>query len=389
MAVIFILAIIALPLVATFVFIAEMVAGIAPARRRPVPDCTGQRVTILMPAHDEAEILGDILDRLAPEIDGWATVVVIADNCVDETADVGRLRGATVVERSDPTRRGKGFALDHGRNYLRSDPPEVVIVLDADCTSDRASLRALAASAVTWNRPCQAINLIKPLVGSPPLVELSNFAFMIKNLVRQRGLQRLTGRTRLVGTGMAFPWPIFDRAPLATDNIVEDVELGLALDRAGTPPQLVTDARNWSDPSSTSGTLIQRTRWEGGFLALAKAKAPLAIGHAVRRLDPRALIAALDLCVPPLTLLAITDGAVLVLAAAATLMLATAWWPVLLFLATLIAAIVLVAIAWAREGRQFIRARTLARIPLYVLWKIPLYLGLARRGAGDWARPGR
>lgn len=387
--ILFVLAVLALPLMMTTVFLVEIIAGLPTISSPRVAELAGQRVTLLMPAHDEAQILDAIIDRLSPELDGWARLVVVADNCIDDTAVIARGRGADVVERQDLTRRGKGFALDHGRAHLRADPPDVVIVFDADCASDRASLQVLAASALAWHRPCQAIYLIEPLPAAAPLVQLSNFAFMIKNLVRQRGLQRLAGRVHLVGTGMAFPWALFDCAPLATANIVEDVELGLALDRAGTPPQLVPGAITWSEPSSAEGTLIQRTRWEGGFLALARSKAPPAIGRAVRSIDPRALVAALDLCVPPLTLLAFVDGVALALAAVLTLLLHAHWWPVLLFVAVLVCTLALIGVAWAREGRRFISATTLLRIPLYMLWKIPLYLGIARGKPAEWLRPGR
>jgi hypothetical protein len=46
--------------------------------------------------------------------------------------------------------------------------------------------------------------------------------------------------------------------------------------------------------------------------------------------------------------------------------------------------------AWLCEGRRFVSLGVLARIPLYVLWKLPMYLGFARRGAPDeWLRTGR
>ena len=388
-----VLAVLALPTIMTTILLAEILAGFAPLRSDRILQFAGQRVTLLMPAHDEAAILDAIIDRLAPEIEGWARLLIVADNCIDETANIARARGldvdVDVVERRDASNRGKGFALDHGRAHLRADPPDAVIVFDADCVSDRASLQALAASALGRNRPCQAIYLITPVAGAAPLVQLSNFAFMIKNLIRQRGLQRLAGRVHLVGTGMAFPWALFDRAPLATANIVEDVELGLALDRAGTPPQLVSSATTWSDPSSIAGTLIQRTRWEGGFLALARRTAPRALGEALRRVDPRAVCAALDLYVPPLTLLVVIDAGALIVATVLTWATGVAWTSVGIFVALLVLTTVSLGVAWAREGRRFIGAGTLLRIPLYILWKIPLYLGLARGKPTEWLRPGR
>jgi len=49
-----------------------------------------------------------------------------------------------------------------------------------------------------------------------------------------------------------------------------------------------------------------------------------------------------------------------------------------------------VLVAWAREAREFISLGVLARLPLYVIWKLPMYLGLARRGTPkEWLRTGR
>src|SRR5439155_19675525 len=107
--------------------------------------------------------------------------------------------------------------------HLRGNPPVVVIVLDADCRIDAQSLRTLIAFAGQTGRPGQAVNLLAPDLAAGPLVQISSFAFMIKNLVRQRALQRLASRAHLTGTGMALPWPIFERANLGGANIVEDL----------------------------------------------------------------------------------------------------------------------------------------------------------------------
>ena len=48
-------------------------------------------------------------------------------------ATVARAAGAEVTERNDPAKIGKGYALEWGLRHLRDDPPEVVIIVDADC----------------------------------------------------------------------------------------------------------------------------------------------------------------------------------------------------------------------------------------------------------------
>ena len=117
--------------------------------------------------------------------------------------------------------------------------------------------------------------------------------------------------------------------------------------------------------------------------------APGALARSVRRADARGFCAALDLCIPPLALLVMLNGIVFVLALAAVFGGGAAW-AVIAQIAIGIAAAIAVGLAWVREGRRFASAATLLRLPFYILWKLPMYLGLARRGAPkDWLRTGR
>jgi cellulose synthase/poly-beta-1,6-N-acetylglucosamine synthase-like glycosyltransferase len=291
--------------------------------------------------------------------------------------------------RKDLDRRGKGFALAAAREQLRTHPPKVVVVLDADCHIDAQSLRVLVSRAKDTARACQAVNLLAPDLSAGPLVQISTFAFMIKNLVRQRALQRLAGRAHLTGTGMALPWPIFEKANLGGANIVEDLALGLELAERASPPMLVEEATVWSPAASASGTLVQRQRWEGGFLSTMMQTAPPALARSLRRGDARGLCAALDLCIPPLALLAMLNVVALAVAALALLAGAAAWPSIGLATIDILAALA-VTLAWLKEGRRFASAATLLQLPFYVLWKLPMYVGLARRGAPkDWLRTGR
>jgi hypothetical protein len=94
--------------------------------------------------------------------------------------------------------------------------------------------------------------------------------------------------------------------------------------------------------------------------------------------------------VPPLALFAALNVAVLAGAALITWLAGAAWWPVLLQLALLALAGGAIFAAWLREGREFISLGVLLRLPLYVLWKLPMYFGLARSGTPkEWLRTGR
>lgn len=381
------LAIIAPIAIVTAFFALEVLVGLAPSRS-PERGGAPPKTAILIPAHDEAAIIGRTLAGL-PRSGPDLRVVVVADNCSDDTAAVAKFAGAQVIVRHDLEHRGKGFALASARDLLRADPPEVVVVLDADCRIDSASLATLSSNAFSSRRACQAVNLLAPDLTAPPMVQISSFAFMIKNLIRQRGLQRFAGRAHLTGTGMALPWRIFEAAELGGSNIVEDLALGLDLSHQGAPPHFIEAANVWSPPATSGGTLVQRRRWEGGYIATALTQAPPAFVRSLVRLDLRGIFGALDLAVPPLSLLVVLNALAFVLGTALAL-LANLRWPIVVQVAVAALTFVALALAWIREGRRFASGATLLRLPVYVLWKLPIYLGLVRRGAPkEWLRSGR
>jgi cellulose synthase/poly-beta-1,6-N-acetylglucosamine synthase-like glycosyltransferase len=77
------------------------------APRRP-----GADVAVLIPAHNESAGIEATLRCLQAQLRAGDRVLVVADNCDDDTAAVARDAGAEVIERIDAIHRGKGFALD-------------------------------------------------------------------------------------------------------------------------------------------------------------------------------------------------------------------------------------------------------------------------------------
>lgn len=365
--------------VAGVVFVAEVVAGLKPLRGDAAPMSPAQ-VAIVIPAHDEELGIGFTLAGLKNIIPPSFHLLVVADNCSDRTAQIAREHGVQVLERVDPDRRGKGYALAHARDFLRASAPDYIVIFDADCTTDAASLERLVAATQRNQRPSQAIYLLAPKVAEEPLIQLSSFAFMVRNLVRQRGLQRLSGAVHLTGTGICLTWRQFDFADLATGEIVEDAKLGLDLTRLSSPPQLVEGATVWSLPATGKQTLNQRSRWEGGFIALAGSLAPSIAGEALRSRSFKRLLTAFDLLVPPLALLMLGYAAALVIVALLTVAASISALPLILVGSIACSIGLSVVAAWFVEGQKFLNATALLQAPMYVAWKIPMYLKLARRG---------
>jgi cellulose synthase/poly-beta-1,6-N-acetylglucosamine synthase-like glycosyltransferase len=374
------------------VFAVELLAGLWPAHRARKGTAVTARTAILIPAHDEERGIAPTLGALLERIPQGTRVLVVADNCTDETARVARKAGVEVIERNAPDARGKSYALAFGRDHLaqggKIGAPDVVLVLDADCRLLPGSVTALAQAAVDHGVPVQAVNLIEADLAAAPMVQISSFAMLVKNLYRSRGMQRLGGAALLTGTGMAFPWKLFAEAELATGSIVEDLSLGIAMTRAGSPPRLVGGAGVRSAPADMADALAQRTRWEHGFLQVLKGQAlPVLLGG-LRSGSRAEILLGLHLAVPPLALLLMMAAAALVLQAALALLGGSL--AALVTLGTLTATVlVLVAVAWLAEGRAFLSGGALLRAPLYVLWKLPLYASFLRKPEANWKRTPR
>jgi len=373
----------------TVCFAIELFAGLSRLSSGDLAPTGGTKATIVVPAHDEEPIIAAKLAKLIEAAAGRAHILLVADNCTDSTAAIARLLGTEVIERTDASNRGKGFALDFARLHLRIRPPAVVLVIDADCTIDSRSIGALIGRCVATGRPCQAIDLQLSSPEAPPTVQLSTFAFYIRNVVRQRALQRLTGGAHLLGTGMAFPWHLFDRVPLATGNIVEDLELGLQLSQGDSPALLVEEATVLSDAASQQNTFEQRRRWEGGYLQNAVKWAPrLVAGNG--RIGARSIWRAINLLIPPFALLLLIDLALLLLTVLAVLFIPVQPWPFFCLAFAIVVAAAGLALAWATGARRLISWRALVCAPLYLLWKLPLYAGILRGGApSEWQRTER
>ena len=146
------------------------------------------------------------LDDIKAQLRSGDRLLVVADNCTDDTAAVAKVAGAEVTERHDLARIGKGYALDWGLQHLSVDPPEIVIVIDADCRLATNTLDQLAMACATTRRPVQALYLMTAPDEPSINYRVAMFAFRVKNWVRPLGLRALNLPCQLMGTGMAFPW---------------------------------------------------------------------------------------------------------------------------------------------------------------------------------------
>lgn len=362
------------------------------ARRRPVAARRDDlRFDVIVPAHNEAVGLPATLRSLTA-LDYPATrhrIIVIADNCTDETASVARAHGVDVIERHDLTRRGKGFALERAFAQSMLDGfADAVVVIDADSTLSPGALHAFAAAFADGAVAAQADYRVRNADESWR-TQLLEYAFTLHHTVRSLGRDRLGWSSGLRGNGMAFRLDTLQRVPYAAFSVVEDIEYGLQLGLAGIAVRYVPDAEVLGDmpTAGDAGARAQRARWEEGRRTLRQQWTTRLLRAAV---IGRPLVGDLlaDLLIPPLVSFALVIALGGLAALAATLLGAPAWG------ATPWAFAVVALVIYAARGLMLARdpgatVKALLRLPVFVAWKLVGRRDNAAARQGEWVRTAR
>jgi cellulose synthase/poly-beta-1,6-N-acetylglucosamine synthase-like glycosyltransferase len=390
-----VIAIVCLPALLTFVWFSEVLAGCFALRNERTssvaePGAPAHRTTVLIPAHNEgAGILPTIRDvqaQLGPR-DG---ILVVADNCTDDTAEIVRAAGVEVIVRADPARRGKGYALEFGVRHLGLDPPDVVVIMDADCRLGEHALRHLSANAMASGHPAQSLYLMLAPENAQPGKGVDLFAWRVKNWIRPLGLKLFGLPTQLFGTGMAFPFGLLSDRDLGNSRLAEDCALGIALASAGFAPLFVREARVHSHlPVSQAGSESQRQRWEKGHLENIIDLVPGALVKSLRGRNLGLAALAVDMAVPPLSLLVLVTALCVILGGVAFLLGASAAALAISSLSVLLV-VLGTALAWRAVGRDVLPVPELLRLPLHAIRKLVFYHGIASgKASSSWIRTDR
>jgi cellulose synthase/poly-beta-1,6-N-acetylglucosamine synthase-like glycosyltransferase len=192
-----------------------------------------------------------------------------------------------------------------------------------------------------------------------------------------------------MGTAMALPWSLIGLADLATGHLAEDQKLGADLALIGKAPLFCPEAQvtSWF-PASKKAKSEQRTRWEHGHLTMIKEYVPRLIIRAITRKSPSLLAVALDLCVPPLSLLAL----LLILLECITFLWLLLTYHISPFSVASISAILLgasIGLAWWCIGREIMHLRDFAFTAGHCVLRIPSFIRFFVKAQVDWVRTDR
>ena len=373
-----------------FIFFVECLSAfILPSSKINIQHITRPKTTILIPAHNEAKQIKEVLETLLPQITRQDRVIVIADNCHDNTAELARSTGVTVLEREHKSDRGKGYALDFAMQKIKHDPPEVLVILDGDCLIRPDTIKNITCKAIATGRPVQATYLMEQPEDPSLKDRVSMFSIKVKNLVRLLGLNRLGWHSLLTGSGMAFPWSLINRVSLAGSKTTDDMQLTVDLALAGSTPIFCEEAlvigRLMKDRDAES----QRSRWEHGHLEMILVEVPRLVKAFLKTGNFAALQLALDILIPPLSLLVMTWIVSTIVTWLATMVDGISAIPAIV---VSIAGLFLntgAFLAWSKFGRDELPLRNLIAIPFYILSKIPIYFKFLTKPQSRWLKTER
>ena len=351
-------------------------------------------VVVLVPAHNEADLIGRCITSLVRQDypRSLLRLVVIVDNCTDRTAELAQAAGAEVLIRTDHRERGKGRALRWAMDILmaRDEATDAFVIVDADSVAHPRLLRELVQQFEQGSSVVQADYSVL-CDSDSSRVKLRAVAFLLCHRVRFSGRAVLHMPCGLVGNGMLISREVVNAHPWSAFTSAEDLEYTLTLRQAGIKPTYARAASVAGPaPATARGAQIQRARWEGGRIHIARKAIPTIFGQIARDRRLSNLDVAVDLMVPPLGVLAIGVlgcGAALVALCAANLMTPFALTPVAFALSALVGFVGL-GLGAARAPAWMYRSLILA--PVFLAEKL---WGTGRvirnRKANDWIRTER
>lgn len=352
------------------------------------------RLVVLVPAHNEADFIGRCLESLLAQDypKERFTMAVIADNCTDATAAIAESLGVRVLVRTDPAAPGKGPALRWAMDQILAnpEPPDAMVVVDADTIAEAGLLRALVARLEAGAEVVQG-EYLALAEGDDPATTLRAAGFLLFHKVRFSGRAALGLPCHLVGNGMLFSRRLLEAMPWTAFTSTEDLEYSVDLRLAGHRPVYAHDARLRAPvPGRGRAARVQRLRWEGGRFHVVRTRLPVLLREIVLEGRWSLADAAIDLAVPPLGLLAAVALGGTAVSCFLLIAGASPPWVVVPWLAASASIPAFVLGGLASAGAPAATYRALARAPGYVtsslLTRFRLLRGL---GADTWVRTER
>ncbi|GAA3836630.1 glycosyltransferase family 2 protein [Nocardioides panacisoli] len=236
-------------------------------------------VTVVIPAHDEEGRLPATLSSLRAQTLPPDRIIVVADNCSDDTVGVARAAGVEVFETVGNTRKKAGALNQALRDLLPGQGEnDLVMVMDADTVLGDDFLLA-AVRRMTGDRALMSVGgLFYGEEGGGVLGQFqrNEYTRYARDLRRRRGMVFVLTGTASVFRPRALRAVADERGRLLpgihgdvydTIALTEDNELTIALKSLGALVISPSECTVVTEIMTTTRSLwVQRLRWQRGAL---------------------------------------------------------------------------------------------------------------------------
>lgn len=253
-------------------------------KENPLVVDKNHKFLIVLPAHDEEQVIGNLINSLKEQDypKDLYDIVVIADNCKDNTEKIAKENGAKVYVRTteDKSKRTKGYALqEYLATIIKQDtiPYDAFCVFDSDNIVDKEFLKVMNKHLCQGEEVVQGYRDIKNPTDSWISAGYAIFYWMMNrfyHLARYNaGLSPLMN-----GTGFMVKFDVIKDTGWDTNTLTEDIEFSLKNIIAGRKLGWAKDAICYDEePVDFKPSWKQRSRWTVGHIqCLVEYTVPLA-----------------------------------------------------------------------------------------------------------------
>lgn len=346
---------------------------------------------VIIPAHNEELLLAKLLRSIEKQNYPRERyrIIVIADNCTDRTAEIGRSSGAEVLERHDANHAGKGYAIRYALEKIGVESVEAVFIVDADSILDSEALEELDQAIRRGARIIQCFNgLANP--DDSWFTRIMDVSRTYGNEVLEPAKEKMGLSSHLMGNGMCFLRDVITKYGWDAFTVGEDWEYYAKVVLKGERVAFVRKARVYHRESvNISQATSQRLRWSSGRFAVAATHGIRLLMNGLQNGSITKMDAAMPLLLPNpslgISLTLLMFFASIVAAPPVRLELYAGWFG-LLGLAQLV--FFLVGIAYVKNKKMKLLA--ILSAPVFIFWKTGLdLLSVAGMGRKSWVRTER
>ncbi|MBY8341970.1 glycosyltransferase family 2 protein [Streptomyces spinosirectus] len=217
-------------------------------------------VSVLIPAHNEAETIGELVQACLDQPYPIEQLIVVADSCKDNTAEVARQAGATLV--LETTFADKAANQNHALPHITGD---VIVGFDGDSKPEPDCIsRMVADIARGYDATCSSI---LPLQETGFFIEARRFAYSLGSQW-WRICQRTVGRLQvLTGASYAFRTDVVRAVGGFPNGLISaDMDITWKLHEGGYKTWYTADALTLTvDPENWHEYTQQMPRWAAGY----------------------------------------------------------------------------------------------------------------------------